>query len=81
MKSATSRIDESADNRLHEGAIKREIGLRHAVNRGETVIIRHVVAAQCADVIERPQLAPHDPFAGSEIGIDRFTGLPLEFAS
>src|SRR5689334_11292120 len=73
-----SGIHESADNRLYESTIKRQVGPRHAVNRGEAAIVRHVVDAQCANVVERSQLASHDPVAGSEIRIDTFTGPTLE---
>ena len=68
---------EGADNWLHEGAVEREIGLRHAIDRRETALVVDVVAAERADIVERPCLAAHDPVAVGEIGIGRILGLRL----
>ena len=57
--------------RLSERAVEREIDLRHARRGGEAALIRRIVAAERADVVERPRLAAHDPVASDEVGAGR----------
>src|SRR5262249_56176500 len=71
------RVRDSADKRLHECAIQRQVRLRHAIRRGETAIVRYIVTAECANVIERAHLASHDPVAAGEIRIDGCARLAL----
>src|SRR5262249_47423007 len=64
--------------RLREGAIKREISLRHFCSSRETPFIRGIVAPERPNVIERPRLAAHHPVPAREVGIDGIFSLCLE---
>ena len=64
IHSADGRRGHGAHHRLRKGAIEREIDLRHARRRREAALVRRIVAAERADVVERPRLAAHDPVAG-----------------
>ena len=44
----------------------------------KTAFVGRVVAAQRADVIQRPYFASHDPVAGGKFGIGRLISLGLE---
>jgi hypothetical protein len=72
------RIDQSADNRLHERAIEREIGLRHAVDCFEAMLVGSIIAAKRSNVVEGARLAAHHPVAAGEIGTCSFRRLGFE---
>ena len=78
IHSASGRADERANDRLREGAVEREIDLRHAGGGREAALVGRIVAAERANIVERPRLAAHHPVAGHEIGIGRVLGLGLE---
>ena len=61
------RRDERAHGRLCKRAVEREIDVGDASGRGETAFIGSVIAAQRANVIERPRLAAHEPVARDQI--------------
>ena len=67
-----------ADHRLGEGAVEREVDLREPGRGGEAALVLEVVAAERADVVERPRLAAHDPLAGDEFGVLDRLALRLE---
>ena len=73
--------DRGAHERLHERAIEREIDLRHPRGGREPALVGRIVAAQRADVVERPLLAAHHPVAGHEIGARGVRGLGSNTAS
>jgi hypothetical protein len=73
-----TRIDQRPHDRLHEGAIEREVGFRHAVDRRETALVGNTIAAKRTDVVERSRLAAHHPIAGHEVRTGGCLGLRFE---
>ena len=71
-----------ADQRSHKGlckgAIERKVYLGNARGGREAALVRNVVAAECADVVERSCFAAHDPISQREIGVGGFCRLVLE---
>src|SRR5262249_28118979 len=45
----------------------------------ETALIRRIIAAERADVVQGPCLAPHHPLSSREIRVGRVLGLGLEY--
>ena len=64
-----AELDERANERLHECAVEREVGLGHSRGGCEPPLVGRIVAAERADVVQRPCFAAHHPIAGREIGI------------
>src|SRR5262249_13846377 len=62
-----------------EGAVKGKIGLGHGGGGRETALIRRIIAAERADVVQGPCFAPHHPLSGREIRIGRVLGFGLEY--
>ena len=63
---------------LSKGAIERKIYFGNARGRRKTALIRHVVAAERADIVQRPCFASHHPVSEREIGVGGFRGLVLK---
>ena len=72
------RIGERAHERLGEGTVEREIDLRNSGRGSKAAIVRRIVSAERADVVERPFLAAHDPVAARQIRVHRIGALALE---
>src|SRR6516164_1932080 len=66
------------NDRLHEGAVKREIYLRNARRRFEAALVSHVIASQRTNIVQRSRLAAHDPIAAGEVWIGRVRPLVLQ---
>ena len=64
IHSADGRVDQRANHRLRECAIEREIDLGNPGSGREPALVGRIVAAERADVVERPRLAAHHPIAG-----------------
>src|SRR5262245_60190918 len=72
------RVDQRSHKRLHEGAIKRKVCLRDAVDRSETALVGCAIAAKRTDVVESPRLTAHHPIAANHVGIGGGVGLGFE---
>ena len=71
-------IGEGTYERLGEGAIEGEINLRELRGGSKAAVVRRIVPAERANVVERPFLAAHDPLAARQIGVSRIGALALE---
>ena len=69
---------DAAHHGPHECAVERQVSFRHPGRGGEAALVGGVVAAERADVVERPPLAAHDPVAGDEVGVGCLAGFGLE---
>jgi hypothetical protein len=72
------RVRERANERLRKLAVKRKVVLRHADGGGETPLIRRIIAAKRADVVQGPRFAPHHPLSGRKLRIGGILRLALE---
>src|SRR6516225_7966319 len=72
-------VHQRTNDRLDERAVKGKVGLGHAVGGRKTALIRRIVAAEGADVVQGPCFAPHHPISGREIWIGRILGFGLEY--
>ena len=72
------RTGERAHDRLGEGAVEREIDLRNPGGGRKTTLVRRIIAAEGANVVERSFLAAHDPVAARQVGVDRISALAFE---
>src|SRR6266436_2927687 len=72
------RVRERANERLRKLAVKRKVVLRHADGGGETPLIRRIIAAKRADVVQGPRFAPHHPLSGRKLGVCGAFALALE---
>ena len=78
IHSASGELTMRANHGLRKCAVEREIDLGNAGGGREAALIGRIVAAERANVVERPRLAAHHPVAGHEIGVGRVLGLALE---
>src|ERR1044072_8844520 len=72
-------VHERANDRLRKLAVNGKIGLRHPRGRRETPLIRRIVAAERADVIQRSRLTAHEPLSGCKLGVRGVLALALEY--
>src|SRR6516225_8158677 len=59
-------------------AVEGEVDLGHTRGGCEAALVGSIVAAERANIIERPCFAAHHPIPGHEIGIGRILRLGLE---
>ena len=69
---------QGAHERLHEGAVECEIGLRNAGRSRKAAFVRRIVAAKRTNIVKRSRLAAHHPLAGHEVRISSIPAFRLK---